>query len=130
MCRGADQLLLPRGRIGGEMTGPDRHRHPSRDGLGNDHVPRFAERLEREAAELHGVPVIATKTGTFAQQITDGVDGLLCDPGDVASLAQALTRFGAPGEAERLRAGVRPVDSEPLWDSYLKTLLALASPGS
>jgi glycosyltransferase involved in cell wall biosynthesis len=77
----------------------------------------------------HGVPVIVTKTGTFAEQVTDGVDGLLCEPGDVASLARALTRFGAPGEAERLRAGVRPVDSQPLWDSYLKTLVALASPG-
>ena len=77
----------------------------------------------------HGVPVIATRAGTFAEQITDGVDGLLCEPGDLAGLAATLTRFAAPGEAARLRAGVRPVDSRPLWDSYLKALLALASPG-
>ncbi|MGE5287967.1 MAG: glycosyltransferase family 4 protein [Micromonosporaceae bacterium] len=77
----------------------------------------------------HGVPVIATRTGTFAEQVTDGVDGLLCEPGDPGSLALALTRFCAPGEAERLRTGVRPVDSRPLWDSYLKALLSLGSPG-
>jgi glycosyltransferase involved in cell wall biosynthesis len=80
-------------------------------------------------AFAHGVPVIATRTGTFAEQVTDGVDGLLCAPGDVAELTEALARFCAPVKAARLRAGVRPVDSRPLWEAYLKALLALASPG-
>ncbi len=77
-------------------------------------------------AFAHGLPVIATRTGTFAEQVTDGVDGLLCEPSDAADLARALTRLCEPGVAEQLRAGVSPVDGRSLWDSYLGELLALA----
>ncbi len=70
----------------------------------------------------HGLPVIATRVGSFAAQVSDGVDGLLCEPGDVGSLAGAIKRFYAPGEPERLRAGVRPVDPGPVWDAYVETL--------
>jgi glycosyltransferase involved in cell wall biosynthesis len=70
----------------------------------------------------HGVPVIATRVGGFAAQIRDGVDGLLCEPDDAGSLADALKRFYAPGEPERLRSGVRPVDHEPLWAAYVEAL--------
>ena len=77
-----------------------------------------------------GVPVIATRTGTFEEQISDGVDGLLCEPGDEASLAAALDRFGEPGVAERLRAGVGPVAPDALWEAYLDALLAAAAPGT
>jgi glycosyltransferase involved in cell wall biosynthesis len=79
-------------------------------------------------AHSHGVPVIATRAGTFAEQVTDGVDGLLCEPGDAGDLARALRRFCEPGEKERLRAGVRPVDPRPYWDAYIKALLSLAAP--
>ena len=78
----------------------------------------------------HGVPVIATRAGSFAEQISDGVDGLLCGPGDEASLAAALRRFGEPGVAERLRSGVRPVEPRAFWEAYLNVLLAVASPGT
>jgi glycosyltransferase involved in cell wall biosynthesis len=71
----------------------------------------------------HGVPVVATRVGSFPGQIRDGQDGLLCEPDDVASLTETLRRFYAPGEPGRLRAGVAPVDHQPLWDAYLKTLL-------
>jgi glycosyltransferase involved in cell wall biosynthesis len=71
-----------------------------------------------------GVPVIATRVGGFPEQIRDGVDGLVCEPDDVGSLAEALKRFYAPGEPERFRAGVRPVDHGPLWAAYLDELLA------
>ncbi|GAA4091031.1 glycosyltransferase family 4 protein [Actinomadura miaoliensis] len=70
----------------------------------------------------HGVPVIATRVGGFADQVRDGVDGLVCEPDDPGSLADALKRFYAPGEPERLRSGVRPVDHEPVWAAYLETL--------
>ncbi len=78
----------------------------------------------------HGVPVIATRTGTFGEQVSDGVDGLLCEPGDESSLAAALARFGGPGVAERLRDGVRPVAESALWEAYLAALLAAAAPGT
>jgi glycosyltransferase involved in cell wall biosynthesis len=74
-----------------------------------------------------GVPVVATRVGGFAEQIRDGVDGLVCEPDDVGSLADALKRLYAPGEPERLRGGVRPVDHGPLWKSYLDELLEIAN---
>ncbi|WP_433176016.1 glycosyltransferase family 4 protein [Actinoallomurus sp. CA-150999] len=71
----------------------------------------------------HDVPVIATRAGTLADHVREGVDGVLCEPDDVDSLTDALRRFYAPGEPARLRAGVRPVDSEPHWAAYLEQLL-------
>jgi glycosyltransferase involved in cell wall biosynthesis len=72
----------------------------------------------------HGLPVIATRVGGFAEQIRDGVDGLVCEPDDVGSLTKALERFYALGEPRRLRDGVRPVDPGPLWAAYVEDLLA------
>jgi glycosyltransferase involved in cell wall biosynthesis len=76
----------------------------------------------------HGVPVIATRAGTLADHVREGVDGVVCEPDDVDSLVAALRRFYAPDEPVRLRAGVRPVDSEPHWAAYLDQLLAAAPP--
>jgi glycosyltransferase involved in cell wall biosynthesis len=72
----------------------------------------------------HGVSVIATRAGTLADHVRDGVDGLVCEPGDVASLTDALKRFYAPGEPARLAAAVHAVDPTPAWDAYLTELLA------
>ncbi|GAA1586434.1 glycosyltransferase [Actinomadura kijaniata] len=73
-------------------------------------------------AHEHGLPVIATTVGGFPDQVRDGVDGLLVGPEDVSSLADAIRRFYAPGEPERLRSQVRPVDHGPLWDAYVAEL--------
>jgi glycosyltransferase involved in cell wall biosynthesis len=78
----------------------------------------------------HGLPVIATDVGGFAEQIRDGVDGLICAPDDVAALAAAVRRFYAPGEPERLRSGVRPVDHGPVWAAYLDMLTGEALTGA
>ncbi|MEO3829890.1 glycosyltransferase family 4 protein [Actinomadura sp. B10D3] len=78
----------------------------------------------------HGLPVIATDVGGFAEQIRDGVDGLICAPDDVASLAAAVRRFYEPGEPERLRSGVRPVDHGPVWAAYLDILTGDALTGA
>ncbi|MFD6953643.1 MULTISPECIES: glycosyltransferase family 4 protein [unclassified Nocardiopsis] len=74
-------------------------------------------------AHEHGLPVVATRAGTLADHVREGVDGVLCEPGDSADLARALGAFYAPGEPERLRAGVRPVDAEPYWRAYTGRLL-------
>ncbi|ETK33539.1 glycosyltransferase family 4 protein [Microbispora sp. ATCC PTA-5024] len=71
----------------------------------------------------HGVPVIATRVGAFADNVADGVDGLLVEPGSTGALADAIKRFYEPGMPARLRAGVRPVDPEPHWAAYLDALL-------
>ncbi|WP_028649197.1 glycosyltransferase family 4 protein [Nocardiopsis sp. CNT312] len=76
-------------------------------------------------AHEHGVPVIATRAGTLADHVREGVDGLLCAPGDADGLTRALAAFYAPGEPERLRAGVRPVDPAPYWKDYADTLLGV-----
>jgi glycosyltransferase involved in cell wall biosynthesis len=72
----------------------------------------------------HGVPVISTRAGALGDQVTDGVDGVLAEPDDVPDLTAALTRFYAPGMPEKLRAGVKPLDAEPVWRRYLDRLLA------
>jgi glycosyltransferase involved in cell wall biosynthesis len=71
----------------------------------------------------HGVPVIATRVGALGEHVTDDVDGLLVEPGSAEALADALRRFYAPGEPERLRSGVKAVDPEPYWAAYVETLL-------
>ncbi|WP_067454079.1 glycosyltransferase family 4 protein [Actinomadura macra] len=73
-------------------------------------------------AHEYGLPVIATDVGGFAGQVRDGEDGLICAPDDVPALTGALERFYAPGEPERLRSGVRPVDHGPVWAAYLQAL--------
>src|SRR5690625_2616241 len=73
-------------------------------------------------AHEHGLPVVATRAGALAEAVADGVDGLLCAPGDPDGLAAALRRLYEPGTAERLRAAVRPVDPEPHWEAYIDAL--------
>ncbi|MFE3447358.1 glycosyltransferase family 4 protein [Nonomuraea sp. NPDC059194] len=69
----------------------------------------------------HGVPVIATRVGALADNVRDGVDGLLVEPGDAEALRKAIERFYE--DPERLRAGVRAVDPEPFWSDYTGALL-------
>jgi glycosyltransferase involved in cell wall biosynthesis len=76
----------------------------------------------------YGVPVIATRAGTLADLVRDGVDGLICEPDDEDDLLRALKRISAPGEAARLRSAVRPADPDGYWDAYLATLLSLTAP--
>ncbi len=73
----------------------------------------------------HGLPVLATRVGTFPAEITDGVDGLLADPGSVESLAAALRRLCQPGALGALRAGVRAPDLDAAWVAYVQALTGL-----
>jgi glycosyltransferase involved in cell wall biosynthesis len=73
-------------------------------------------------AFAHGLPVLATRTGTFATDVRDGVDGVLADPGSVSQLARALRAVTAPGELDRLRSGVRAPDLLAPWSRYLAAL--------
>jgi SAM-dependent methyltransferase len=74
----------------------------------------------------HGLPVLATRTGTFDTDVRDGVDGLLADPGSLESLVQALQRLMEPGVLDQLRAGVRPPDVEGPWAAYLHGVVGQA----
>lgn len=76
----------------------------------------------------HGLPVLATAVGTFATEVSDGVDGLVVAPGDVSALAGALRRLMEPGQLPKLRDGVREPDLTSTWRTYVAALEALASP--
>lgn len=79
-------------------------------------------------AFAHGVPVVVTRAGTLADAVRDGVDGVVCEPGDEDDLVHALQRISAPGEAARLRSAVRAADPEDYWAPYLEALLSLVPP--
>ena len=75
-----------------------------------------------------GVPVVVTRAGTLADAVRDGVDGVVCEPGDEDDLLRALVRVSAPGESDRLRSAVRAADPGGYWDAYLQALLNLGAP--
>ncbi|MDQ1484472.1 MAG: hypothetical protein QOJ62_165 [Actinomycetota bacterium] len=75
-------------------------------------------------AHAMGVPVIATRAGTLAAQVDDGVDGVLAEPDDVDDLTAALVRFYAPGTPQRLRDSLPIVDIESTWSGYVEVLAA------
>jgi len=76
-----------------------------------------------------GVPVIASRAGAIADAVQDGVNGILCAPGDAADLTRAISALYAPGALERLRAGVVSPVPGPLWDDYLTALGKAISAG-
>lgn len=53
-------------------------------------------------AMVKGRPVVAARVGGMREQITDGVDGLLADPGDTAAVREALR--GLLDDTPRARA--------------------------
>jgi glycosyltransferase involved in cell wall biosynthesis len=75
-------------------------------------------------ANAHGIPVIATTVGSMAQQVRDGVDGILCKPDDVTDLAKALQHFYEPGVADKLRKNLPEVSGKEEWKTYLAALIA------
>ena len=76
-------------------------------------------------ANRHRLPVVATRVGNFPDVIDDGVDGLLCAPGDIADLTRALRELYGPGRLDALRAAAPVSDDEQVWKTYLETLLTV-----
>jgi glycosyltransferase involved in cell wall biosynthesis len=59
-------------------------------------VPTIAQdSLSRTSVEVmaSGVPVIACRIGGLPNTVTDGVTGLLCEPGDAVDLARRIARL-------------------------------------
>lgn len=80
-------------------------------------------------AFMAGVPVVGARSGGVAGLISDGHSGLLCEPGNVDSLASAIRRLlDDPSLAARLARGVPPVKSieqdAAEWDAVYTQLLA------
>ena len=88
-------------------------------------------------AHAYGLPVVATRVGSFVDDVRDGVDGLLVPPDDAEALAAALRSLAAPDCWERLRDGARRRAGEVAaarhgeWERYcaeLERLLVAAPP--
>ena len=100
---------------------------PALFGAADALVMPYREATASQNARLafaHGVPVITTTAGALAEAVRDGVDGLTCAPDDDGDLLRALKEISDPQTVQRLRAGVRVADAEPLWAEYLRVLLA------
>jgi len=73
-------------------------------------VPSRSEGTPRVLIEARalGCPVVATRIGGIPASIDDGHDGLLCPPGDVASLAAAIARIAQDGTLRNrlIQAGI------------------------
>ncbi|MFQ5515453.1 MAG: glycosyltransferase family 4 protein [Myxococcota bacterium] len=75
-----------------------------------------------------GVSVIASRIGQIQRVITDGVDGLLCPPGDASALAASLARLREdPQLARRLgSAARRRAREEHSWRRVAERILEIA----
>ena len=69
-------------------------------------------------AIANGRPIIASRIGCFAEDLEDGVHGVLVPPDDPAALTVAMERMLTdPGFATRCAANVRALSAEvPSWD--------------
>ena len=70
-----------------------------------------------------GLPVVAARSGPTMEQVTDGVDGLLYDSGDQASLDAALTRLGDAELRGRIRKAARAEAERFSWENASDDLL-------
>jgi glycosyltransferase involved in cell wall biosynthesis len=74
-----------------------------------------------------GKPIVASRVGGFAETLQDGVHGFLVEPGNVESLAQALTRLLSDDELRaRMASAVERLAGEELsWSNIAKQTVRL-----
>jgi glycosyltransferase involved in cell wall biosynthesis len=75
-----------------------------------------------------GLPVVASRIGQIEEAIRDGVDGVLCPPGDPEAFAAALLRLADdPLLRARLgRAARESVVAERTWSAVAGLIIGLA----
>ena len=76
-----------------------------------------------------GVPVVASQIGELEELIQDGVNGMLCPPGDAVALAETLKHLYAQPQLRDClgQAGRATVLPNCTWDAIVQRLLALYS---
>jgi len=76
-------------------------------------------------AMASGLPVIAVREGGVQENVRDGVNGLLCEPGDPQSLADGIVRLlDDSALRKKLAANAVAWASERSWEASLAPLLA------
>jgi glycosyltransferase involved in cell wall biosynthesis len=118
---GADLMRRAGGDRRIEFCGPYRHEHvyellASLDTIVVPSVWYENAPFVIQEAQAAGVPVLASRLGGMRELVSDGVDGLLFEPGDAADLARQLRRLvSEPGLLDRLQpdgSSVRTEDDE------------------
>lgn len=106
----------------------------------NEEIPRLLERADvlalpyRDATQSgvlrmalgSGLPVIASAVGAFADEVVDGVNGLLVKPGDPGSLSQALIHYFSDGLGPEFARNIRLAATKGGADDLVKIIESIA----
>lgn len=111
-----EDRYLPSEELASLFGGADALVVPYRSGTGSQH-PRLGH--------LAGVAVVATRVGDLPDQVTDGLDGVLCAPDDAASLAAAIDALYEPGVLDAMRRQILAHPPEDGWGPYLSAVRRL-----
>jgi glycosyltransferase involved in cell wall biosynthesis len=87
-------------------------------------VPTIAQdSLSRTSVEAmaSGIPVVASRIGGLPYTVTDGVTGLLCEPGDPVDLARRIARLldDQPLRRQMGLAGRQRFDEDFTWETVI-----------
>jgi glycosyltransferase involved in cell wall biosynthesis len=87
-------------------------------------VPTIAQdSLSRASVEAmaSGIPVVASRIGGLPYTVTDGVTGLLCEPGDPIDLARQIARLfdDRPLRRQMGLAGRKRFDEDFTWEKVI-----------
>jgi glycosyltransferase involved in cell wall biosynthesis len=66
--------------------------------------------------------VIATRSGCFNDMVFDGVSGILSEPNDAKSLAEAINQFFAHDGPERFHPGIQKAKNLFSWDAIVDAI--------
>ena len=88
-------------------------------------VPTIAQdSLSRTSVEAmaSGIPVVASRIGGLPYTVTDGVTGLLCEPGDPVDLARQISRLLDDPDLRRRMglAGRKRFEEEFVWEDVIE----------
>jgi glycosyltransferase involved in cell wall biosynthesis len=72
-----------------------------------------------------GAPAVASRAGGLAEQIQDGRNGLLFEPGSASDLAEKMEHlYNDPNLYRQLLQGVQELQAEQSWDKAAQILMA------